>query len=167
MVKLIIQCPLNITRFMGSKGWYRDISESAINRTALMSHISKIREMGVKINWVQHATVIYPIPWYTRPRCIESTLYLIKHCYLIIPDCLRSISYIAHFFDRLNVLVYMLHFGINGEARDLCKGYFISLLGVTSVLWLYLFTLIREYWLHGGIFHVKIYRAMQGDVKSK
>ena len=44
---------------------------------ALGRHVCKIREIGGPKNGVQHATAIYPIPRYTRPRYIGSTLYWI------------------------------------------------------------------------------------------
>ena len=46
---------------------------------ALGRHVCKIREIGGQKNGVQHATAIYPIPWYTRPRCIGLTLYYSIH----------------------------------------------------------------------------------------
>ena len=42
---------------------------------ALGRHVCKIREIGGQKNGVQHATAIYPIPRYTRPRYIGLTLY--------------------------------------------------------------------------------------------
>ena len=42
---------------------------------ALGRHVCKIREIGGQKNGVQHATAIYPIPRYTRPRYIRLTLY--------------------------------------------------------------------------------------------
>ena len=42
---------------------------------ALGHHDCKIREIGGQKNGVQHATAIYPIPRYTRPRYIGLTLY--------------------------------------------------------------------------------------------
>ena len=42
---------------------------------ALGHHVCKIREIGGQKNGVQHATAIYPIPRYTRPRYIGLTLY--------------------------------------------------------------------------------------------
>ena len=44
---------------------------------ALGHHVCKIREIGGQKNGVQHATAIYPIPRYTRPRYIGLTLYYI------------------------------------------------------------------------------------------
>ena len=44
---------------------------------ALGRHVCTIREIGgPKKMGIQHATAIYPIPRYTRPRYIGSTLYL-------------------------------------------------------------------------------------------
>ena len=43
---------------------------------ALRRHVCKIREIGGQKNGVQHATAIYPIPRYTRPRYIGLTLYV-------------------------------------------------------------------------------------------
>ena len=51
--------------------WFREKCR-AIGR-----HICKIGEIGGQKNGVQHATAIYPIPWYTRPWYIGLTLYLI------------------------------------------------------------------------------------------
>ena len=48
---------------------------------ALGRHICKIREIGRQKNGVQHATAIYPIPRYTRPRYIGLTLYTAYPCY--------------------------------------------------------------------------------------
>ena len=45
---------------------------------ALGCHVCKIREIGGQKNGVQHATAIYPIPQYTRPRYIGLTLYHVK-----------------------------------------------------------------------------------------
>ena len=42
---------------------------------ALGRHVCKIRVIGGQKNGVQHATAIYPIPRYTRPRYIGLTLY--------------------------------------------------------------------------------------------
>ena len=42
---------------------------------ALGRHVCKIREICGQKNGVQHATAIYPIPRYTRPRYIGLTLY--------------------------------------------------------------------------------------------
>ena len=39
-------------------------------------HVCKIREIGGQKNGVHHATAIYPIPRYTRPRYIGLTLYM-------------------------------------------------------------------------------------------
>ena len=50
---------------------YRDFAKNI----ALGHHVCKIREIGEQKNGVQHATAIYPIPWYTRPRYIGLTLY--------------------------------------------------------------------------------------------
>ena len=44
---------------------------------ALGRHDCKIREIGAQKNGVQHATAIYPIPRYTRPRYMGLTLYLL------------------------------------------------------------------------------------------
>ena len=42
---------------------------------ALGRHVCNIREIGGQKNGVQHATAIYPIPRYTRPRYIGLTLF--------------------------------------------------------------------------------------------
>ena len=42
---------------------------------ALVRYVCKIREIGGQKNVVQHATAIYTIPRYTRPRYIGLTLY--------------------------------------------------------------------------------------------
>ena len=52
---------------------------------ALGRHVCKIREIGGQKNGVQHATAIYPIPRYTRPRYIGLTLYLL--CDGVGPTC--------------------------------------------------------------------------------
>ena len=49
---------------------------------ALGRHVCKIREIGGQKNGVQHATAIYPIPRYTRPRYIGLTLYCANFWYL-------------------------------------------------------------------------------------
>ena len=48
---------------------------------ALGHQVCKIREIGGQKNGVQHATAIYPIPWYKRPRYIGLTVYWF-HCLL-------------------------------------------------------------------------------------
>ena len=45
------------------------------NIVLLGGHVCKIGEIGGQKNGVQHATTIYPIPRYTRPRYIGLTLY--------------------------------------------------------------------------------------------
>ena len=44
---------------------------------ALGRHVCKIREIFGQKNGVQHVTAIYPIPRYTWPRYIGSTLYTV------------------------------------------------------------------------------------------
>ena len=44
---------------------------------ALGRHVCKICEIDGQKNGVQHATAIYPIPRYTRPRYIWLTLYMV------------------------------------------------------------------------------------------
>ena len=46
---------------------------------ALGRHDCKICEIGGQKNGVQHATAIYPIPRYTRPRYIGLTLFSLGH----------------------------------------------------------------------------------------
>ena len=48
---------------------------------ALGRHVCKIREIGGQKNGIQHATAIYPIQRYTRPRYIGLTLYNVLSCY--------------------------------------------------------------------------------------
>ena len=49
----------------------------------------KYHALGRQKNGVQHATAIYPIPRYTRPRYIGLTLYLIN-TYIILCKCIAK-----------------------------------------------------------------------------
>ena len=70
--------------------WWADFAKNSLPRIeckelprfrekyrVLGSHVCKIRKSVGKKNGVQHATAIYPIPRYTRPRYIGLTLYLV------------------------------------------------------------------------------------------
>ena len=83
--------------------WFRE------KYRALGRHVCKIREIGGQKNGVQHATAIYPIPQYTRPRYIGLTLYFLERthqiltpsnvsaarCHLLVPETPFSAKYLA------------------------------------------------------------------------
>ena len=54
----------------------RELDARSYHDFAKNRHVCKIRKKGGPKNGVQHATAIYPIPQYTRPRYIGSTLYM-------------------------------------------------------------------------------------------
>ena len=53
----------------------RELNARSYRDLPLGRHVCKIREIGGQKNGVQHATEIYPIPRYTRPRYIGLTMY--------------------------------------------------------------------------------------------
>ena len=65
---------------------------------ALGCHVCKIREIGGQKNGVQHATAIYPIPRYTRPRYIWLTLYCCFYVWFLFMDVYICVLYIYIFY---------------------------------------------------------------------
>ena len=65
---------------------------------ALGRHVCKIREIGGQKNGVQHATAIYPIPRYTRPRYIGLTLYCCSYVWFLFMDVYICVIYIYIFY---------------------------------------------------------------------